>query len=162
MLSRQFLGITRLVRRGLVALVVWTLLLALYSSAFDVLNRQLGLGEAFRSTGLSLLVIGIAFVAGTFPVIQRLLRQRLESILFRDAYDYARTLRDLGFETARLTSAEAISNHVLARLGDTLDLCWAALVLRDASSSAVFHWGDCPLDVIDELGRLQWGTGSQK
>jgi signal transduction histidine kinase len=156
--SRRLLGITRLVRRGLVALTVWLLLLGLYSFAFIWTVRIV---DAQRSDGrLSMgyvAVVVVAVIAGTFPTIQLWLRSKVERMVFRDVYDYAATLHDLGTETSRLTSPEAISHHVLGRLGKTLDLTWATLVLRSATPrNVVYQWSECPVDVVIDLERLNW------
>ncbi|MBM2811633.1 MAG: Histidine kinase protein, partial [Chloroflexi bacterium] len=152
-LSRQFLGIQRVVRRGLVALVVWLVLLGIYSFALvligDLERRGDGLGALLASP-----VLVVAVIVATFPVLQSRLRQGLEQLLFRDTYSYADTLRALGDEIVRLVGAEAIAGHVLQRLGETLDLTWAAVALRDQSGRvAVYHWGDCP-PAMEELVRL--------
>lgn len=141
-LSRQFLGVSHLVRRGLVALVVWLGLVGAYSLALGALWR------AGTAPAPGLLVAGIAATLGTFPPLERRLRALLERALFRDIYDYAPTLHALSAEIARLPGAEAVANHTLARLEETLDLSWAALaIVGDRATPEVYRRGDCPADV---------------
>lgn len=141
-LSRQFLGISRLVRRGLVALVVWLGLVGAYS---------LGLGallSARAAPAPGLLVAGVAVMLGTFPPLEQRLRAWLDRALFRDVYDFAPTLHALSAEIARLPDAGAVAYHTLDRLSETLDLSWAALaVVGDGPLPEVYCRGDCPSDV---------------
>lgn len=143
--SRQFLGIRRLARRGLVALVVWVGLLAVYAVALKTLAPLLLGSLALAPAPGDGMILFIALVAGTFPLLQRALRRRLERALFHDVYDYADTLRQLGSEIVGLRGASAIATHVLARLGATLDLAWAAIELSGAAPSpGRYLWGDPP------------------
>ncbi len=157
-LSRQFLGITRLVRRGLVALVVWLALLGGYGVGLDALKRVHGMPHNLLTGGAGSTMLIVALVAGTFPPLQHHLRRALEQRLFRDAYDYAGTLERLGTEIARLGGVEVIAAHVLARLGETLDLGWTALALR-GNTPPVFlsRWGACPPD-LDPLALAASGA----
>ncbi len=143
-LNRQFFGISRIVSRGLVAIAVWLGLLTVYTVAFY------GLAKVIDPTGIlvfhfGMVMASVALVATTFWPLQHRMRHLLERGLFRDVYDYADTLRDLSGEIVHLASVEAIASHVLARLGETLDLTWAAIVLdgADAASSA-YGWGKYP------------------
>jgi signal transduction histidine kinase len=128
-LSRQFFGVTRVARRGLVVLTVWIALFAAYSLTLTILLQRIApwVGPAALASGSAL--ISVAVVAGTFPLVQRHLRRALERLLFRDIYDLAPTLEWLGAEIARLRSVDAIVTHVLTRLGAILDLRWAAIEL---------------------------------
>lgn len=163
-LSRQFFGITHLVRRGVVAFVVWAVLLCAYSIALYALGLLLtdargavhGLGSGLGAR-LGFTALCAAVVAGTFPTLQAGLRRVLDRALFGDVYDYTETLRSLSDETVRLAGAEKISGHVLGRLGGTLDLSWAAIALEtDASAPGIpgarlYRWGACPEDLEARL-----------
>jgi signal transduction histidine kinase len=148
-LSRQFLGIDRFLRRGLVAVVVWLALLGAYSFGIDALRRAVGTGLPNLASGLDATILRVAFVAGTFPFAQQWLRRWLERVLFRDTYDYAQTLQQLGAEIVGLVGVEAIATHVLARIGKTLDLRWAAIVIGTAPDVSAHRWRCSPVE--DEL-----------
>lgn len=152
-LTREVLGISRMVSRGLVAVVVWTTLLVLYSLGFDLLRRaapQLA-GEPRANFGS--ILVAVAFVAGTFPIAQQHLRRRLERLLFRDVYSHADIMRELGSEIVWLTGADSVTDHVLDRIGATMEVEWTAIVLDDA----VYRWGKPPQDVLAQAssGRAQ-------
>lgn len=148
-LSRQFLGIDRLLRRGLVAVVVWLALLGAYSFGLDALRRAVGTDQPSLAAGLDATMLRVAFVAGTFPFAQQRLRRWLERVLFRDIYDYAQTLQQLGAEIVGLAGVEAIATHVLASIGKTLDLKWAAIVFGTAADVSAHRWHCGPAE--DEL-----------
>lgn len=142
LLSRQFLAIARLLRRGLIALVVWIVLLGCFSLLYGVVQRMLTgldntLAQALRSP-----LIGIALTVATFPLLQAQLRQRLEEWLFQDSYDYAATLQRLGAEIAWLADVDQIADHTLATIGTTLDLEWAniALDVGGGSTRSCYTW----------------------
>lgn len=147
-LSRQFLGITTVVRRGLVALAVWFVLLATFSLGLDALRQELGVRSRLAASLLGSTTLGVAVIAATFPLLQAWLRRIIEERLFHDVYDYEATLKQLGMEIANLGSLETTATHVLARLGKTLDLRWAALALQpDCSTRLLYRWGACPVRV---------------
>lgn len=147
-LSRQFLGITRLVRRGLVALIVWIGLLGAYSLGFIALWQRVAPPGNQIVIAPGALVLGLALVLGTFPLLQQRLRRLLEHALFHDIYDYAATLHQLSTDIVQLNGADAIAGHFLARLGHTLDLSWAAIALHaEGLPGQLYRWGDCPNDL---------------
>ncbi len=156
-LSRQFLGITRFVSRGLVALAVWIGLLGVYSGGLGALRRLVEADQALLAPALRSPLLGIALVAGTFPILQGRLRRALEARLFPDIYDYPATLERLGAELTQLASVEAIAAHLLERLGATLDLHWAVIALRPEGGAPLLHvWGDPPAAL--DAGALLAGT----
>lgn len=147
-LSRQFLGIRHLLRRSLIALVVWIGLVGGYGLLFYLSQRLFaGRGSAFAGF-LGSPLLGIAIIAATFPFLQLWLRRNLAARLFHDVYDYAATLERLGAEIVRLASIDRIAGYVLARLGETLDLRWAALALDGEGLPApLYRWGECDIDL---------------
>ncbi|HEY3061023.1 MAG TPA: ATP-binding protein [Chloroflexota bacterium] len=169
-LSRQFFGIERIVRRGLVALVVWVGLLAAYVVGVAVLARAIPL--AFDRTLLAVLL-----TAGTFPFLQARARSRLEQLLFRDRYVYAQAVEQIGREIVALRGVESIAQHVVQRLGSTLDLSWATLTFAPHDGAgAEYAWGNAGLPTREaaachgierliadgvEIGRLAVGPKQQ-
>ena len=127
--SRQFLGVTSLVRRGLVALIVWLTLIGVLSVAvrgFELWRSgrpSLGAENPFL-TGLLIAAAAILL----WPA-QAWLRRRVEKFLFRDVYDYQKTLRQLSLEIVEIRGLEEIAQHVLTRLVTVLDLSWAKITL---------------------------------
>lgn len=147
-LSRQFLGIRHFLRRGLIALVVWIGLVGAYGLLFHLAQRLLAGSGATIAGVLGSPLLGIAVIAATFPFLQLWLRRCLAARLFHDVYDYAATLERLGAEIVRLASVDRIAGHVLARLGETLDLRWAALALDGEGPPApLYRWGECNIDL---------------
>src|SRR6266536_3472020 len=131
-LSRQFFGIERIVRRGLVALVVWIPLLGVYVLGLDLLSKQF-------STRTDAILVAIVVTAGTFDYLQWRARAWVESLLFRDTYVYADAVQRIGREIVSLHGVEAITTHVLEQLGRVLDLSWAVLSFEPAT--AHYTWG---------------------
>ncbi len=120
-------GITRLVRRGSIALLVWTLLLAASAETAAWVYAQGGWSHPPPSPAW--LAIEVALIVAIFPFLQARLRRSLEGWLLRDSYDYAAALERLSSEVTQLTNTEAITSHVLSRLGRLLDLAWSSLEL---------------------------------
>jgi signal transduction histidine kinase len=135
LLSHQFLGIERVVRRGLVALVIWVALLAPYALGLALLTSSGALESEFGST-VSLLALAVA--VSTFPPAQRLARRWIEERLFGDVYDFTHTVQAFGSELAQCSTAPSIADHALARLGRTLDLRWA--MLETYSPTRSYGW----------------------
>ncbi len=143
-LNRQFFGISRIVSRGLVALIVWTGLLTGYTVALYGLTKVIDPAASLTSH-FGMAMASVALVAATFWPLQHRMRRLLERVLFRDVYEYAETLRDLSSEIVHLASVDAIASHVLSRLGETLDLTWTAIVLDAADPPApTYRWGTYP------------------
>lgn len=140
-LSRQFFGIDRPLRRSLAALAVWVALLAAYCIGLLAVRRAFGTPDTPLGSILASPVLYAAIVGAAFVPVQARLRRVLERALFRDVYSYPETLQQLGTELVDLEEEEAIAAHVLERLSNTLNLRWAALVLGPPSPVA-FRWGD--------------------
>ncbi len=131
-LSRQVFGIERIVRRGLVALVVWVTLVACYVLSLPLVGK-------LPLSGMERLLLVIVLTAGTFAYLQSRARAILEGLLFRDTYVYADTVEQIAREIVTLHGVEAITTHVLERLGRVLDLRWAVLTFEPTTAS--YMWG---------------------
>ncbi|WP_051006773.1 sensor histidine kinase, partial [Nitrolancea hollandica] len=157
-LSRQFFGITRILRRGLIALVIWIGLIGIYSAALDIMLEAGAKIDILAPVAAST-VLSVALIAGTFGPVQQWLRRALERLLFRDVYSYAATLQDLSNEIVHQGNVETIASHFLSRLGQTLDLSWTAIILNDAYATVRYSWGDCPRSVdLDRLAGATFGS----
>lgn len=142
-LRHQILGIDRLVCRGLVALFVWLALTAGYSLGLDTLGDRVGAWPEDLAPGWIVLVVAV--IGGSFPLVRARLQRALEHVLFRDTYSYADTLQEFSDELVHLTGLAPLATHTLGRLGETLDLSWEAVVVRDDSGPPLlFRWGTCP------------------
>jgi signal transduction histidine kinase len=141
--SRQFLGVTRFVRRGLVALGTWGVLLAVYAVAWTAGARAVPTRTVFSDL-LESPVLFVAVIAATFPLAQGWLRTRLERALFRDVYDYRATLHSISEAIVRLSGTQAIASYALDRLGATLDLTWASIDLSSNGGPARYTWPESP------------------
>ncbi|HEX2035234.1 MAG TPA: PDZ domain-containing protein, partial [Chloroflexota bacterium] len=152
-LSRQFLGIDRVVRRGMVALFAWIAVLGVYSIVLEALRRGLLTPEALDPVVTALLgssVLVVAVIGSTFwPLLDRL-RRAVEQRLFRDVYSYPQTLWHMSREIAERASVEELAEYVVLRLSGTLDLTWSAVALRDGpysgngATAIVRRQGACP------------------
>lgn len=160
-LSRQFFGITRLVRRSLLTLVVWTGLIASFSVALESGLSAVGSRIAALAPVVDSTMLIVALVAVTFWPIQHWLRRELEQLLFRDVYSYTEMVQGLGSEIVRLASADDIARHVIVRLVDTLDLTWAAIGLNSVPTMPIVRWGDCPRD-LDPGALIDHGEGTPR
>lgn len=158
LLSRQFLGVQRFIRRGLVSLTVWMGLLICYTIVLSAISLTID-GAGRTSTSPGTLVIDIAIVGATFTPAQRWLRFQVERVLFRDVYIYPATLEELSVGIVQLPPDEAaISQHILARLGALLDLTWMSLVIAASDSVRTHRWGTLP-PMSDPL---QWLASSRQ
>jgi signal transduction histidine kinase len=143
--SRQFLGVTRLLRRGLVALVVWMFLIVLLSVSVRRIERSQWSHAHLGTENPFLTALLVALVAIALWPSQSWLRRRAESLLFRDVYDYQETLRQLSVEIVEIRGLEAIAEHVLSRLVTVLDLTWAKITLHtDSGIREICHCAVSP------------------
>lgn len=162
-LSRQFPGITRLVRRSLVALTVWTMLVTIYTIGLYVLYQALDASLRPFEPTVPLTALVVAFIGATFAPSQSWLRRTIERMLFHDVYNYAETLQRLSTEIARLSTIDAIAWHVLHSLAKMLDLSWAAITIcSPGAPRMIYRWGDCPESLshlIDgDVSSPHWGA----
>ncbi|HEY3058565.1 MAG TPA: ATP-binding protein [Chloroflexota bacterium] len=150
-LSRQFLGIERLLRRGLVGLLLWLGLVVLYAAGLQALTNQLP--DQMRAMGGTAYM---AFAVTSFPLLQGRVRRTVERLLFRDVYDYRATMQRVGNEIVHMSGVDAIAESALSELGATLDLTWAGILLRASGAPTVqrFTWGAAPAELDDAGGYM--------
>lgn len=161
LLSRQFLGATRLLRRGLIAAVVWLGLLGLCAVALDGVRQALGRqGTPFAAVLGSTLTTGALF-AGAFPPVQAGLRRALERRLFPDLYDPAALIQEFGAALAGLPGGDAgaLAQEILSRLAHALDLAWCLVALAD-DRGQVHTWTHGPTPAGLAMHHLCNGTPS--
>lgn len=156
-LSHRFFGITRLVRRGLLALVVWSVLIGSYSLVAVLVARGHAGWAQLSGDVATLSILGIALVGATFWPLQRRLRRTLEQSLLDDVYDYSRTLLRLSATVAHRHDLGEVAAYLLQQLGETLDLSWAMIILT-AQEAAAYRW-DPDRGTSDAFARAQTAAG---
>jgi signal transduction histidine kinase len=141
LVTRDLMGITHLVRRGLVALAVWLALIGGSVWTFQLARSLLGPPLLFEFAPFLVPVLTLAFLP-----IQQTLRTRLEMVLFPDVYNYADVVRHISESVVLSTDPEAVSATVLRSLGKALDLSWAAITLEWHGGCRIYQWGSPPFD----------------
>lgn len=144
-LTRRFFGVSRLIRRSMISMIVWVALLSIYVLVFQIGRLEIIQGPSHLPVNFDITLLEVITVAGTFPVMQGLLRRSIESLLFHDVYDYAAILQQIGSEIVYLRSIESIAGHALQRIGTTLDLHWSELSVGiGAKAPLKYRWGKPP------------------
>lgn len=119
-LTRQWLAVERIAQRSVVALSVWSLLLLGYTLLIDVLQRAI----AADTGALAAIVHGTAFqvalVAGSFPLVQHVMRQWAEERIFHPGEAPAVQLQRLQSALAQAHDVDTIATTALSQLGTTL------------------------------------------
>jgi signal transduction histidine kinase len=140
-MSRQFLHIGSLARRSVVALTVWVSLIIVYSLVLDGLHtvserEGLLLAELAHSS-----IVHVIVVIGTFPFLQRWLRQRIERWLFGIPENLQLLLRRLSDEIVQCNEVAPIAKNTLVRLNQMFKLQWAAIeLLPDGPTREAYFW----------------------
>ncbi len=139
-------------RRGLIRLFVWTLLLITYGLLLTAVEGQVARGGTILQFASSPFIVVVA-VGATLPLLERKLRTKLESALLQDVYSFPAALQQFASRIVHLRTAEDIANYALASLGATLDLRWAALQLSSAQA-CTFEWGACPANPAEQAAEV--------
>ncbi len=144
LLSRQNFGFPLVLRRNAITLLTLLFMVGL-GTVLLITWRALTRGAALSVAAL--VGLGLLLVAAP-PLVAgyQLLRRRLIGRLFRDDFDLPVALRVLGETVVALGSARAIADHLLPRLGETLDLGWARLEVHPAGDGPIetYDWGVIP------------------
>jgi len=133
-LRHHLFDIDAVVDRGLVYAIM-TLLLAGCYALFLAAIGLLG----FRSSLLGLLpsVAFFAVVAAAFVPLWTWVRAQIDRLIYRDRYDYARTLRELGTELASIQPLDQVLSIVAQRVAEAMNLTGAAILLRQGDAGFV-------------------------
>lgn len=139
-LTQQWFGIEQLARRSVVALAVWSALLLGYSLALDGLwllgQSHSGLLAAVVHTA----TFQVAFIAGSFPLVQHTLRRWLERQIFQVGELPAVQLQRLQSALAQARDVEVLATTALAEIGSVLRPTQARLVLLARQESPTVYW----------------------
>jgi len=133
-LRHHLFDIDAAVDRGLVYAIM-TLLLAGCYALFLAAIGLLG----FRSSLLGLLpsVAFFAVVAAAFVPLWTWVRAQIDRLIYRDRYDYARTLRELGTKLASIQPLDQVLSIVAQRVAEAMNLTGAAILLRQGDAGFV-------------------------
>ena len=123
-------GVLRLVSRRLMRVVLWLLL----ASAFVLAGV---VGQLVLTKSLPLIEVASLFLPAwvglclwLFPLAWTNVRDLGDQVLYRDFYQYNRSLRELSTALTRLQGLEEISAFVLPRLAHLLNATEVALLVR--------------------------------
>ncbi len=146
-LRYRFLGIEVVVGRALVYGLMTALLAGCYALGLAGLAvaRRNGLDENVLVT-----VIFFAAVTATFVPIRDFLRTRIDYLIYRDRYNYATTLRELGDQLASIRPLDEALSVVAEALTSAMNLEGVAVLLCR---------GDGTYDIQAASGRYAAGAG---
>jgi signal transduction histidine kinase len=125
-------GVLRLVSRRLMRVVLWLLLASAFVLAGVV--GQLVLTKSFPLVEVASLFLPawVLLSLWLFPLAWSNVRDLGDQVLYRDFYQYNRSLRELSTALTRLQGMEQISAFVLPRLAHLLNATEIALFVRSA------------------------------
>jgi signal transduction histidine kinase len=125
-------GVMRLVSRRLMRVVLWLLLASGFVLAGVV--GQLVLTKSFPLVEVASLFLPawVLLSLWLFPLAWTNVRDLGDQVLYRDFYQYNRSLRELSTTLTRLQGLEQISAFVLPRLAHLLNATEIALLVRSA------------------------------
>lgn len=142
-LTQHWFGVERLARRSVIALAVWSVLLLGYSLAFDGLQQQFPPGSGPAAAVIDTTTFQVALIAGSFPLVQHVLRRWLEQHVFQTSGNPSVQLQQLQsalIQTNNLNSIAAIALPLISRvLGTprvTLELTVKPGTMR------IYNWPD--------------------
>ena len=133
----QLMGIRRLVHRGVVYLLLGVVILALYAGLYSLLRVAIS-GPFFESATILLQLALVFGVVVAFPVALRGARRVVDTLLYHDSYDYARTLERLSAEISTYGDVSEMLAHVSEHLERALNLRSAIFVLVGSPESGVY------------------------
>ncbi len=123
----RLLGIDIIVGRTL----VYGLMTALLSGAYALLLTAVARSPFDRSIPNLALTVGFFVVVTlSFTFIRDRLRTVIDQLIYRDRYDYVRTLRLLGAQLASVGPLDGSLTEVVELLSRTMNLTGAAILLR--------------------------------
>lgn len=138
----RWLEIDVIIGRTLVYGAMTVLLAGCYAGFLSLLQRS-RLDHYPASPFLWLLFF--AAVTLTFTAIRERVRALIDGLIYRDRYDYARTLRDLGAELASMHPLDEALTAVAQSLTMAMNLRGAAILLRQPEGGFAVRGasGDC-------------------
>jgi two-component system sensor histidine kinase ComP len=135
MLRHRFLGVEVIVHRTLVYAVVAFFLAALYAVFLDALSL-IGPGREIM-TGWLLTLAFFALATLTFRPINDRARELVDRLLYRDRYDYARTLSVLSAQLVSVRPIGELLALVTEALVGAMNLAGAAVLVRQPTGELI-------------------------
>ncbi len=126
-LRHQLFDIDVVLDRG----VVYGIMTLLLAGCYALFLSAIGL-LGFRPRPVDVLpsVIFFAVVAAAFVPLWACVREHVDRLIYRDRYDYAHTLRDLGTHLASMQPLDQVLTMVVQRVTEAMNLTGAAILLR--------------------------------
>jgi len=146
-LTQQWFGVERLARRSVVALAVWSALVVGYSLLLDGLRQVFQLGSSPGAAVVHTTTFQVVLIAGSFPLVQYILRRWLEREIFQVGEPPAVQLQRLQSALAQARDVDMIAATALAEIGTVLRSTQVWLVLgAKRESSVVYRWPEVEPD----------------
>ncbi len=133
----QLVGMTSLVSRQVMRVLLWLLLASLFVFPAIVLlrfinNMLLVSGDTRIYIFAGVLILSLSL----FPLAWNKVRDMGDQVFYRDFYQYNHSLRDLSTALTRLQSLDQISAFILPRLAQLLNATDIALLVREPQREA--------------------------
>lgn len=157
-LRYRFLDIDLIVNRTLIYGTLTLVLAGYYALFLSALNH---IGLERNAYGPLLTVLFFVVATLTFAPARNLIRTIIDQLIYRDRYDYASTLRELGAHLASVQPLDEVLLTVTEQLQTAMNLQGAAVLLRrpDGEFRIVAVSGDYPTIKDIEILRLDAASG---
>lgn len=129
----QLLGITNLVRRNLVYVILAILLFSLYILLLYIVNGLSG-GISIQNQSWLAVLFSLVAIFGFSP-LQRRLQQLVDRFIFKDFYDYQVTLQEITALLVQQVRLDDVVTFVLTQFTKVLNSEFAALVIYQTGST---------------------------
>lgn len=139
--QQRLFGIERFARRSVVALTVWGALLVSYGLALDGLRQQFLPSAGFVGEVINTTTFQIAIVAGSFPVVQHVLRRWLERRVFQAGGHPLVQLQQLRNAIIQTNNIDSIASIALPLISSALHVPKVSLELTlKQGTMHVYNW----------------------
>ncbi len=135
-LRHRLLGLSGIIRRALINFFVGVALLASFAALSAVVNRTVEPNWDYQLMELAVQVVFVAVALIVLPALHGASRRFVDRVFFRDVYEYDKALQSITRILASARSADALASDVTAILTDTLNLTFAAVILRDVGGQS--------------------------
>jgi two-component system, NarL family, sensor histidine kinase ComP len=145
----------RLLQRWLVYGLLWSALISVYAAiGYALLQIQIG-APADRGRDLLAAFLLAALVGATCTRLVTVGQRMVDQALFKDHYDYRRSLREISRELSLLLDLHAMNETLLERLRRLLHVRFVVLLVQDAGAArALGGAGDAPTSLPAELAAV--------
>jgi len=147
------IGLQRALRQIYVHVITWSALVTAYTAIIVSIGRRVE-GPAASPQGPWMVVALLVGVGVSVPFARAALLRRLETVIYRDAYDVPRTLRTVSVALASSTSTEDLRPHVIEPLRAAVGMEWLALT-RGAAPYEVVAMATEPRAIVPASRQVQ-------